>query len=251
MATYTTYKHLEKPLSVEKYNVGVANKNSDVIDSELHRLDLKNESQDDLLATKEALASETERAVSKENEILKKLNDETVRAKASEKTVSDTLTDEINRAMTAENSNKNDLNAHISDKGNPHHVNKSQIGLGNVENTSDMDKPVSTAQQNAINSAVSDHNASASCHSDIRSLISDLAARLNALVDSDDTTLDQLSEIVAYIKNNKTLIDTITKGKVNVSDIIDNLTSAATDKPLSAKQGKVLHDLIADLTAVM
>ena len=35
MATYTNYKSLEKPLSTEKYNIDVANKNNDVIDSEL------------------------------------------------------------------------------------------------------------------------------------------------------------------------------------------------------------------------
>lgn len=33
---------------------------------------------------------------------------------------------------------------------NPHNVTKAQIGLGNVNNTSDMDKPVSTATQNAL-----------------------------------------------------------------------------------------------------
>ena len=55
MATYTQYKNLEKPLSTEQYSVAVTNKNNDVIDSELHKLELKNQSQDELLATKEAL----------------------------------------------------------------------------------------------------------------------------------------------------------------------------------------------------
>ena len=55
MSTYTQYKNLEKPLSTEKYNVAVTNKNNDVIDSELHKLELKNQSQDELLATKEDL----------------------------------------------------------------------------------------------------------------------------------------------------------------------------------------------------
>ena len=40
---------------------------------------------------------------------------------------------------------------HVTDKGNPHGVTKAQVGLGSVDNTSDMNKPVSTAQQNAIN----------------------------------------------------------------------------------------------------
>ena len=111
-----------------------------------------------------------------------------------------------------------------------------------------MDKPVSTAQQNALDLAVSTHNTSDLSHNDMRLLISELAARLNALADSDDATLDQLSEIVAYIKNNKSLIDGITTNKVNVSDIIDNLTTNSSDKVLSAKQGKVVKDLIDELT---
>lgn len=36
---------------------------------------------------------------------------------------------------------------HTSDVNNPHNVTKEQIGLGNVNNTSDTDKPISTAQQ--------------------------------------------------------------------------------------------------------
>ena len=45
-----------------------------------------------------------------------------------------------------------DLIAHIANKSNPHGVTKAQVGLGNVDNTSDANKPVSTAQQAALNS---------------------------------------------------------------------------------------------------
>ncbi|MFG6378371.1 MAG: tail fiber protein [Lachnospiraceae bacterium] len=112
---------------------------------------------------------------------------------------------------------------------------------------------VKTAYDKAISAAndVKTHNSSSTAHIDIRNLISALTTRLNTLADSDDTTLDQLSEIVAYIKNNKSLIDGITTSKINVSDIIDNLTSSVTNKPLSAKQGKVLNDLITALTTTV
>ena len=93
-------------------------------------------------------------------------------------------------------------------------------------------------------SAVSTHNTSTSAHSDIRLLIEGLTTRLNALANSDDTTLDQMSEIVAYIKNNKALIEQVTTNKVNVSDIINNLTTNVSNKPLSAAQGVVLKGLI-------
>ena len=42
------------------------------------------------------------------------------------------------------------VNQHIANKSNPHQVTKSQVGLGNASNTSDANKPVSTAQATAI-----------------------------------------------------------------------------------------------------
>lgn len=42
------------------------------------------------------------------------------------------------------------LTDHKNDKENPHEVTKAQVGLGNVDNTADLDKPVSTAQAAAI-----------------------------------------------------------------------------------------------------
>lgn len=91
---------------------------------------------------------------------------------------------------------------------------------------------------------VSAHNTAVDAHNDIRLLIEGLTTRLNALADSDDTTLDQMSEVVAYIKSNKSLIDAITTSKINVSDIIDNLTTNVANKPLSAAQGVALKALI-------
>lgn len=102
--------------------------------------------------------------------------------------------------------------------------------------------PVGTAT-----SAVAAHNTAANAHNDIRLLIEGLTTRLNALADSDDTTLDQMSEIVTYIKSNKSLIEDVTTNKVNVSDIIDNLTTNVINKPLSAAQGVALKALIDSL----
>lgn len=95
---------------------------------------------------------------------------------------------------------------------------------------------------------VTNHSLSNTSHTDIRELITGLTNRLNAIANSDDETLDQLSEIVAYIKSNKSLIDAITTNKVSVSDIVDTLTSSATNKPLSAAQGNALKTLIDAIT---
>lgn len=42
------------------------------------------------------------------------------------------------------------LTTHKNDIANPHAVTKAQVGLGNADNTSDANKPVSTAQQEAL-----------------------------------------------------------------------------------------------------
>ena len=96
--------------------------------------------------------------------------------------------------------------------------------------------------------AVSTHNTSGTAHNDIRLELSALAARINAALNSDDVNLDQMAEIVAYIKSNKSLIDSITTGKVSVSDIVNNLTTNAANKPLSAAQGVALKALIDAIT---
>ncbi len=190
---YSSTYSFQKPISEEKYNIGIFNTNMDLIDSVLNRIEKKNESQDNLLATKESLNAEISRAENKENEIVKNLDDEITRAKSVENALSSNINNEVDRATTAEMTINDNLSL----------------------------------------------------------LISELTTRLNALADSDDTTLDQLSEIVAYIKNNKTLIDGITTSKVSVSDIIDNLTSTATDKVLSANQGRILKELITTLTSTV
>lgn len=152
-------------------------------------------------------------------------------------------------------------------------ITKANIGLGNVDNTSDADKPVSTAQQTAIdacldaaktytntkttdmatttvvNNKISEHNTSTSAHNDIRVLISDLATEVGNFLDVDDTTRDQLSEVLELIDNNKGTLDSLTTSKVNVSDIIDNLETASANKVLSANQGVAIKILIDALQA--
>lgn len=61
-------------------------------------------------------------------------------------------------ALTAETTARQDadsaiviaLEAHLDDQNNPHNVTKDQLGLGNVDNTSDASKPISTAVATAL-----------------------------------------------------------------------------------------------------
>lgn len=46
---------------------------------------------------------------------------------------------------------ENQINTHTGNTSNPHSVTKAQVGLGNADNTSDVNKPISTATQTALN----------------------------------------------------------------------------------------------------
>lgn len=96
--------------------------------------------------------------------------------------------------------------------------------------------------------AVNAHNTQTDAHNDLRLRITVLATRLDALANSDDDTLDQMAEVVAYIKSNRDLIEQVTTGKVSITDIVDNLTTNVTNKPLSAAQGVALKALIDSIT---
>lgn len=91
---------------------------------------------------------------------------------------------------------------------------------------------------------VSAHNTNQYSHQDIRLLIDGLTTRLNLLANSDDIDLDQAAEFVAYMKANRTLIESVTTSKVSVSDIINNLTTNVSNKPLSAAMGVELKGSI-------
>jgi len=55
--------------------------------------------------------------------------------------------DEANKLVDRANLS---IDSHTDDKANPHGVTKAQVGLSNVDNTKDVDKPVSTAMQAAL-----------------------------------------------------------------------------------------------------
>lgn len=84
------------------------------------------------------------------------------------------------------------LLGHINNFDNPHKTTKSQIQLGNVDNTSDVDKPVSTAQQKAIDDAYANSNK----YTD---------EKIADLIDGAPETLDTLKEVADAIEKSKTV----------------------------------------------
>lgn len=81
-----------------------------------------------------------------QNNITKEVNDRKGEITRVEKLISD----EAATRAQADTTVNAKVDSHIDNKSNPHGVTKAQVGLGNVNNTSDADKPVSTAQATAI-----------------------------------------------------------------------------------------------------
>lgn len=68
-----------------------------------------------------------------------------------EKPVSIPQQEAIKVVQDSVNSVRSDLSAHLQDYNNPHRVTKANVGLDKVDNTSDLEKPISTATQTALN----------------------------------------------------------------------------------------------------
>lgn len=123
-----------------------------------------------------------------------------------------------------------DLSAHEQDTNNPHDVTKAQVGLGNVDNTSDTDKPVSNAQATAINNAVSEHNTSDTAHSNLFSQY-----RTSANQDNIDSNLQ------SQITNNDTDITNLQNTKADKATTLAGygITDAYTKTEVDAKVSSV------------
>ena len=101
----------------------------------------------DLEAAVELVAEELRGAdTTLQNNITKEVNDR----KGEITRIEGLISDEAATRAQADTTVNAKVNSHIGNKSNPHGVTKAQVGLGNVNNTSDADKPVSTAQATAI-----------------------------------------------------------------------------------------------------
>ena len=100
------------------------------------------------------------------------------------------------------------------------------------------------AKKVGVEQEIGKHNTATDAHNDLRIFIKELNDKVNHFLDIDDTTKDQASEIVKLIEDNRGLIEQITTDKVNVTDIINNLTTNLQDKVLSASMGVYLKQLI-------
>lgn len=133
---------------------------------------------------------------------------------------------------------------------NPHNITKDTIGLGNVDDTSDLDKPISTAVQEALNTLGNTIDTGLTTSSEeLRTHIRNkenphnVTAELLGLGLVDNTR--DLEKPISYA------VQTALEGKVSYEDIKDTLASTETSKALSARQGSVLDGKISEINGTI
>ena len=114
------------------------------------------------------------------------------------------LNSEIKRAKEAEAAITSNLNNHILDYHNPHKVTKAQVGLSDVDNTSDADKPVSNATQTELDKKANQIEVN----------------QLQQTITNLQTTIQQLQ---SQITNMSTTIESVQNNITNMQTTINTL----------------------------
>jgi len=118
------------------------------------------------------------------------------------------------------------LTAHVSDATNPHSVTATQVGLGNVDNTSDATKPVSGPTQNVLS---------------LKANLSDLSNHINDLTNPHSVTaaqvglgnVDNTSDINKPVS---TATQTALNSKANSSDLTTHINDLTNPHSVTAAQ---------------
>ena len=135
---------------------------------------------------------------------------------SSDKTKLDGLKDQA--GITSDiNAVQTNLETHINNKSNPHEVTKAQVGLSEVDNTSDANKPISTATQNALNSKfnASDGNALKQRVDNIPELIA-TGITVDSDNDSVNISLDKTSIVDGTLSGTTININSATTSKAGI-----------------------------------
>lgn len=114
-------------------------------------------------------------------------------------TTTDTALSAFGKLQKQVTDNLDTLTSHTENTDNPHSVTKTQVGLGNVDNTTDLLKPISTATQTALNSKV------------------DKVAGKSLLSDTEITRLTGIST------NANKVIDSTTNGNILIDGVETNV----------------------------
>lgn len=175
---------------------------------------------------------------------------------------------------------KSDTDAHIAGRANPHGVTKAQVGLGNADNTADMDKPISTAVRTALDTkqekeagkGLSEENYTAAEKEKLAGVETGANAYTHpqthaaAMIEQDDShrfvtaaekeawnakaapsDIQAGENVSVSVENGKVTISATGGGEGDSVTITDDLTSRSAVIALSANQGRVLDEKIAEV----
>ena len=155
----------------------------------------------------------------------------------------------------------NALRVHEQDNTNPHNVNKAQVGLGNVDNTSDLNKPISVLVQNALNGKVNIGDSGYSIQliltSDYR-IMANLKNRDGVTISSSNTIDLPIESVVvggSYDSVTKEVVLTLDNGntiRFSVADLVsglqDELVSGVNIKTMNGNSVLGSGDLVINTT---
>lgn len=169
------------------------------------------------------------------------------RAQRKEQSIQYSIDEEIARAKRVETNIQDSHNSHVTDYKNPHKVTKDQVGLGNVDNTSDVNKPISDAQQrefNRINQSLSNNT------DNVNSALLDVAnikSTVNSLSQEQEYTKGMLNTIDSSITNINSNITSINRNIESTVSRIDRdlSTKADADKYLPLTGGTMKGDILS------
>lgn len=166
------------------------------------------------------------------------------------------------RELTAEDLNPVEqltklLFEHINNKFNPHEVTKEQVGLGNVDNTADIDKPVSRPQkeyidalENRVKGWFKQLNVWINNHvTEVNKKFQDVWAAINKKLDKEDYENDK-DNFNAHIRNydNPHRVTAAQVGLPTAASDIEKLKQKAQELQglLINKQDKTSEELVTD-----
>lgn len=153
---------------------------------------------------------------------------------------------------------KSDLQAHVGNTDNPHGVTKAQIGLENVENTADADKPVSKPVQQAldgITGQLQSHAADAAIHrtsAQIRAEITDAdipgTIARDTEVDTKMRAHNESGETHADLRNALANLEsgTVEAGSAVYAHKLGTAADSYTKTQLDAKLNRHIKDVVYD-----
>lgn len=169
----------------------------------------------------------------------------------------DTVETDIGTLQTGKEPANANIQGHIATVGNPHGTTKTDLGLGNIDNTSDAAKPVSTAQQAALDlktdlTAFNAHTGdTANPHAVTKAQVglgnADNTSDVNKPVSTaQQAALDLKTDLTAFNVHTGDTANphAVTKAQVGLANA-DNTSDA--DKPVSTAQQSALN-LKTDLT---